>query len=158
MFVFIHFDLLYPNRHLFLPPPLSSSSFSFLPFSLLHTLSQCVHSPPSLPPSPVMSASSDTTLKVWDTTRGTCSSTLRTHSDYVRLGVENKDINRAYVVQCTSRLSVENKNYRRQYIVGWAYVHVHVSEDSLWIHVCALQWRVYQHKVLRLIPVLSCCL
>ena len=72
--------------------------------------------------------------------------------------MENKDINRAYVVQCTSRLSVENKNYRRQYIVGWAYVHVHVSEDSLWIHVCALQWRVYQHKVLRLIPVLSCCL
>lgn len=32
----------------------------------------------------VMSASSDTTLKVWDITRGTCSSTLRTHKDYVR--------------------------------------------------------------------------
>ena len=32
----------------------------------------------------VMSASSDTTLKVWDTTKGTCLSTLRTHKDYVR--------------------------------------------------------------------------
>ena len=36
----------------------------------------------------VMSASSDTTLKVWDTQRGICSSTLRTHRDYVRLGVQ----------------------------------------------------------------------
>lgn len=32
----------------------------------------------------VMSASSDTTLKVWDIARGTCLSTLRTHKDYVR--------------------------------------------------------------------------
>ena len=32
----------------------------------------------------VMSASSDTTLKVWDTTKGSCLSTLRTHKDYVR--------------------------------------------------------------------------
>jgi WD40 repeat protein len=31
-----------------------------------------------------MSASSDTTLKVWDTTKGSCLSTLRTHKDYVR--------------------------------------------------------------------------
>lgn len=31
-----------------------------------------------------MSASSDTTLKVWDISRGTCLSTLRTHKDYVR--------------------------------------------------------------------------
>ena len=32
----------------------------------------------------VMSASSDTTLKVWDTAKGSCLSTLRTHKDYVR--------------------------------------------------------------------------
>ena len=31
-----------------------------------------------------MSASSDTTVKVWDTKKGSCTSTLRTHKDYVR--------------------------------------------------------------------------
>ena len=32
----------------------------------------------------VISASSDTTVKVWDTERGFCMSTLRTHRDYVK--------------------------------------------------------------------------
>ena len=32
----------------------------------------------------VMSASSDTTLKMWDCQRGLCLSTLRTHKDYVK--------------------------------------------------------------------------
>ena len=31
-----------------------------------------------------MSASSDTTVKVWDLSKGMCTSTLRTHKDYVR--------------------------------------------------------------------------
>ena len=31
-----------------------------------------------------MSASSDTTLKMWDCQRGLCLSTLRTHKDYVK--------------------------------------------------------------------------
>ena len=32
----------------------------------------------------VLSASSDTTVKVWDSGRGFCMSTLRTHRDYVK--------------------------------------------------------------------------
>lgn len=32
----------------------------------------------------VLSASSDTTVKVWDSTRSFCMSTLRTHKDYVK--------------------------------------------------------------------------
>ena len=32
----------------------------------------------------MISASSDTTVKVWDTERGFCMSTLRTHKDYVK--------------------------------------------------------------------------
>ena len=31
-----------------------------------------------------MSASSDTSLKVWDLTRGSCTSTLKPHSDYIQ--------------------------------------------------------------------------
>ena len=31
-----------------------------------------------------MSASSDTSLKVWDLSRGTCTSTLKPHKDYVQ--------------------------------------------------------------------------
>lgn len=34
--------------------------------------------------SPVLSASSDTTVKVWDSGRSFCMSTLRTHKDYVK--------------------------------------------------------------------------
>ena len=32
----------------------------------------------------IVSASSDTTLKVWDVTTGKCVATLKGHSDYVR--------------------------------------------------------------------------
>ena len=38
--------------------------------------------PPSLPP--VMSAASDITLKLWDSRRGACTSTLRQQQDYIR--------------------------------------------------------------------------
>ena len=41
-----------------------------------------------------MSASSDITLKVWDTSRGVCSSTLRTHSDYIKCLAYARDIER----------------------------------------------------------------
>ena len=31
-----------------------------------------------------MSASSDTSLKIWETSRGTCTSTLKPHKDYIQ--------------------------------------------------------------------------
>ena len=33
---------------------------------------------------PVFSASSDTTLKLWDTQSGQCTATLQTHKDYIK--------------------------------------------------------------------------
>jgi len=48
-----------------------------------------------LVPSPtVMSASSDTTLKMWDTQRALCLSTLRTHKDYVKALAYAPDVNK----------------------------------------------------------------
>ena len=40
--------------------------------------------PPSLSCGPVFSASSDATLKLWDTQSGQCTATLRTHNDYIK--------------------------------------------------------------------------
>ena len=53
-------------------------SFSLFPSSLSLFLSL------PFPTPPVMSASSDITLKVWDAKKGSCSSTLRTHTDYIK--------------------------------------------------------------------------
>ncbi|XP_064382723.1 WD repeat-containing protein 48-like [Halichondria panicea] len=39
----------------------------------------------------MMSASSDTTIKLWDTNKGSCASTLRTHKDYVKCLAYAKD-------------------------------------------------------------------
>lgn len=44
----------------------------------------------SLPPA-VISASSDTTVKVWNAHKGFCMSTLRTHKDYVKALAYAKD-------------------------------------------------------------------
>ena len=41
-----------------------------------------------------MSASSDTTLKMWDTQRALCLSTLRTHKDYVKALAYAPDVNK----------------------------------------------------------------
>jgi WD repeat-containing protein 48 len=40
---------------------------------------------------PVISASSDTTVKVWNAHKGFCMSTLRTHKDYVKALAYAKD-------------------------------------------------------------------
>lgn len=42
-------------------------------------------------PFPVISASSDTTVKVWNAHKGFCMSTLRTHKDYVKALAYAKD-------------------------------------------------------------------
>ena len=42
----------------------------------------------------MMSASSDTTLKMWDCKRGLCLSTLRTHKDYVKALAYASDVDR----------------------------------------------------------------
>ena len=42
----------------------------------------------------VMSASSDTTLKMWDCRRGLCLSTLRTHKDYVKALAYASDVDK----------------------------------------------------------------
>ena len=41
-----------------------------------------------------MSASSDTTLKMWDCKRGLCLSTLRTHKDYVKALAYASDVDK----------------------------------------------------------------
>ena len=66
--------------------------FCHVDFQLIPPANGLNVNPEQPPPiSPVISASSDTTVKVWNAHKGFCMSTLRTHKDYVKALAYAKD-------------------------------------------------------------------